>query len=405
VSVDFARKLSARTAPLLVAVVAVVTTSAPTAYYVVRVGELRAQAQQSAEELALRLAREAARRPVLWRYDSAKIAAATQLDHPLARTLVRDADGSEVLSLGQPSGPLVWASRPIPTGGAVWVAQSLAGARRTAGLLLAPFLFIGVALAFALGWLPRRAMFRAEAHIDALVRDLQELNDTLESQVQQRLADLERAYARLAQSEERLRTLSGRALALQESERRTIARDLHDGAGQTLTAVRLQLQLLGEDPRVGRALALVDQAIEEVRAALDRLAPAVLDEVGLVPALTRLCETVSETSGLAVTFDRDPSDELPETDAATEAALYRIAQESLHNTVRHAQARRARVALEHRGGALVLEVEDDGRGFDSTLAPGRGLRGMEERASLLGGRWTLRSKPGRGTRVRVELPR
>lgn len=401
-SVGFARELSARTAPLLVAVVAVVATSAPTAYYVVRVDELKAQASQSAEELARRLAREAARRPALWRYDSAKIAATTQLGYPLARTLVRDADGSEVVTLGQTSsGPLVWASHPIDTGGTVWVAQSLSAARRTAGLLLAPFFLIGLALASALWWLPRRALFAAEGRIDALVSDLEALNATLESQVQARLSDLERAYAQLAQGERRLRELSSRAVALQESERRAIARDLHDGAGQTLTAVRLQLQIAGSDPRVLRAMTLVDEAIDEVRRALDRLAPAVLDEVGLGPALTRLCETVRETSGLAITLE---AEEVGPADAAVEATLYRIAQESLHNSVRHAEAQRARVALRKRTDAIVLEVEDDGRGFDPEEHPGRGLRGMEERAALLGGSWTLRSAPGRGTHVRVEVP-
>ncbi len=397
-SVDFARGLSARTAPLLVAVIAVVTTSAPTAYYVVRVDELRAQAAQSAEELARRLAREAARRPVLWRYDSAKVAAATQLGYPLTRTLVRDGDGSEVLTLGQTADPLVWASHRIATGGTVWVAQSLSAARATAGLLLAPFFLIGLALAWALWWLPRRALFAAEGRIDALVSDLEALNATLESQVQARLTDLERAYARLARSERRLRELSSRAVALQQSERRAIARDLHDGVGQTLTAVRLKLQIAGSD---ARAMALVDQAIDEVRRALDRLAPAVLDEVGLVSALGRLCETVSETSGLTVHFQ---GDDVGDVDAAVEATLYRIAQESLHNAVRHAEAHGARLTLQREDGSLVLEIEDDGRGFDTQEQSGRGLRGMEERAALLGGRWSLRSEPGRGTHVRVELP-
>ncbi|MEM9072515.1 MAG: sensor histidine kinase [Myxococcota bacterium] len=402
-NVGFARRLSLQTTPLLIVLVVLVTVSAPAAYHWVRVGELRTQTTQQARVLARQLAREAARRPVLWRYDSGKLADALQSDHPsIARTIVFDEAGSAVVEFGSDEGALLWTSAPISTGGTVWMAAELRPARLTALGLLIPFVLLGLMLAAALWWLPRRALFEAEAQIRALVSDLESLNRTLESQVQDRVADLERAYASLAERDRRLRDLSSRAALMQEAERRDIARDLHDGAGQTLTAVRLQLQLLPEDQRVGRAVSLLDEAIDEVRRALDSLAPAVLDEVGLGKAVARLCQTVAETSGLHVECVSEGLDAI---DAAIEATAYRIVQEALHNVVRHAEATRADVELAQTPSTLTLVVRDDGRGFaPDEAAAGRGLRGMEERTELLQGTWALTRPKSGGTEVRVNFP-
>lgn len=398
---ELAKRLEARTLPVLLSMVAIVAMSAPTAYYVVRVGEMRAAATITAGEAAVRLGRNAHHRPVLWRYHSAKVVEALYpLPHDVTHVLVLDDQDVEVASTGTVPDAVSWTLSPIPKGaGTVWVAVDLHEARMTAAWLALGFLLLGGVLAFVLWWLPRRALVDAEARIDGVMGDLEALNADLENQVQDRVADLERSYAELAERDRRIRELATKAVAVQESERRAIARELHDGAGQTLTAVRLHLQILDAEG-IDRAVALLDEAINEVRRALETLAPAILEEVGLVPAIERLCATVADTSPVEVEHDlEDPGVDK----AAVEATIYRVAQEALHNIVRHSGAEHASVSLSVDDERITLEVRDDGRGLDGSQH-GRGLRGMVERAELLDGTLRLESSE-RGTRVVLEIPR
>jgi two-component system sensor histidine kinase UhpB len=199
-----------------------------------------------------------------------------------------------------------------------------------------------------------------------------------------------------------------RVLAAQESERVGIARDLHDEVGQLLTGVLLQL-----DAVAGRAAdqrADIDEAQEAVRRALDEvrrisaeLRPEMLEQLGLVSALTELTTTFSRVSGIGVERHFDPS--LPELAPETELALYRIAQESLTNVARHANARHVVVALERGAGSVVLRVADDGRGFQgSTPEQNGGLRSMRERAVLVDGALAVKEGPRGGVEVRLEVP-
>ena len=218
----------------------------------------------------------------------------------------------------------------------------------------------------------------------------------------------ERAQADLRAAYERLRHLTRRFEAAKEEERKRIARELHDDLGPSLTAVIINLQL-GSTERLAEATELVDRIIQQIRDLSLALRPPLLDEMGLVPALKGYLETTAERTGLDLTFRGEPSLEgLP---GEVEITAFRVAQEAITNVVRHARARKVTTSIDRDDGRLVVSVEDDGVGFDvastiGTAATGNavGLLGMTERVSLLGGNLAIESSPGRGTRVRVELP-
>jgi two-component system sensor histidine kinase UhpB len=202
--------------------------------------------------------------------------------------------------------------------------------------------------------------------------------------------------------EEERRQSGRRALAAQEGERRRIALGLHDEVGQVLTGVLLQLDTLGGNADVAETKQAVRQALEEVRRIARELRPELLDELGLVSALTELSSKFAQQSGIEVR--RSFAADLPRLDRDVELAVYRVAQESLTNVARHAAARRVAISLEPGTGSVVLCVEDDGVGLpDGAVNGSGGLRGMRERAVLAGGALTVAT--GRsGVRVRLEVP-
>jgi two-component system sensor histidine kinase UhpB len=206
--------------------------------------------------------------------------------------------------------------------------------------------------------------------------------------------------------EEERRQSSRRALAAQEGERRRIALGLHDEVGQVLTGVLLQLDTLAGGEAVAAGVAetkqTVRQALEEVRRIARELRPELLDELGLVSALTELSSKFAQQSGLDVR--RSFAADLPPLDRDVELAVYRVAQESLTNVARHADARGVAISLEPGAGSVVLSVEDDGVGLpDGAVNGAGGLRGMRERAVLAGGALAV-SNGRRGVRVRLEVP-
>jgi two-component system sensor histidine kinase UhpB len=222
---------------------------------------------------------------------------------------------------------------------------------------------------------------------------------------------LVRAFNAMLDRLEAERRESGRrALAAQEAERQRIARGLHDEVGQVLTGVLLRLDAaadeLGEEKReeIAEMKRDVRQALDEVRRISRELRPEMLEHLGLVSALTELARTFGRVSGIEVDhhFARDVPPVTPE----TELALYRIAQESLTNIARHAGASRVAMSLEPGRESVVLRVVDDGRGFATGLAPEGhgGLRGMRERALLVGATLTIREAPTGGVEVRVDAP-
>jgi two-component system, NarL family, sensor kinase len=216
-----------------------------------------------------------------------------------------------------------------------------------------------------------------------------------------------RLSADLQRSRERLVTA-------REEERRRLRRDLHDGLGPQLASLTLKLEALqnrvAHDPVADALLADVttqmQAAIAEIRRLVYALRPAVLDELGLAAALREVVAQYNQPGPDRVRITMEGPEALPPLSAAVEVAAYRIAQEALTNVVRHAKARSCVVhlALDQAGGALTLEIADDGRGLDRDHGRGVGLASMRERAEELGGTCHIEPMPGGGTRVRVQLP-
>ena len=225
------------------------------------------------------------------------------------------------------------------------------------------------------------------------------------------VAQLVAVFNQMLERLETERRVSGQqALRAQESERARVSRSLHDEVGQVLTGVLLQLDSLAgsRDPGQRRAVEetkrAVRQALEEVRRIARELRPEMLEQLGLVSALTELSRRFTDQSGIPV--ERRFADRLPPLSDEAELAVYRVAQESLTNVARHADASRVELGLEPGANSVVLRVVDDGRGIAEARAlnGNGGLRGMRERALLVSG--ALAVKPARdgGVEVRLEVP-
>ena len=192
----------------------------------------------------------------------------------------------------------------------------------------------------------------------------------------------------LARLETERREATGRVLEAQESERLRIALELHDQVGQELTAVLLGLArvrgMLDESLRrdVEDIQEAVRASLEDVRRIALELRPEALDDLGLVSALAVLCERFGQRTGIAVGQHLD--EQLPELGHEEELVVYRVAQEALTNVARHSGADRAELRMSTRDGNLMVTVSDDGRGIRAGGEPGTGIRGMRERAALIG---------------------
>jgi two-component system sensor histidine kinase UhpB len=217
---------------------------------------------------------------------------------------------------------------------------------------------------------------------------------------------LVRAYNQMLDRLESERRDSGqRALRAQEAERLRIARGLHDEVGQVLTGVLLQLDAVGPGDEVEETKQAVRQALEEVRRIAQELRPEMLEHLGLVSALTELTRKFADQSGIDVS--RRFAARLPQLSDEAEIAIYRVAQESLTNVARHAGASHVEVALESGADSVVLRVVDDGRGLPGLPTPVNGhggLRGMRERALLVGGALAIKRGDAGGVEVRLEVP-
>jgi PAS domain S-box-containing protein len=221
-----------------------------------------------------------------------------------------------------------------------------------------------------------------------------------------------RLFEQVRAGRERLRVLSQRLMEVQEAERRHLARELHDEIGQHLTGINLVLGTVdhlsaeGAVTRLKEVRALVDGLIARVRDVSLDLRPAMLDDFGVLPALSWLFDRYTAQTGIKVAFNHRALEQ--RFTAEQETAVYRIVQEALTNVARHAGVGSVNVEAWADGGILGVSVTDQGAGFDvdAELANGMtgGLAGLRERAMLLGGRLTIESKPGAGTRLIAELP-
>ena len=203
---------------------------------------------------------------------------------------------------------------------------------------------------------------------------------------------------RLAERTSELEQLAGLVLRVQEDERRRIARELHDEAGQVLTAVKIELELDGRHD----AGAMVGRALSQVRALSHLLRPSELDDLGLAPALRALAEDFSARTRIAVQLDLDGAGRrlTPE----VEVVLYRVVQEALTNVAKHAGAAEARVRVASDDHGVELAIEDYGRGADDDARPHLGGLGMRERVAALGGRLTIGPGASGGLRVHADIP-
>jgi signal transduction histidine kinase len=218
----------------------------------------------------------------------------------------------------------------------------------------------------------------------------------------------------LAARQEQVRGLAEHLIQVEEMERRRLGRELHDEAGQSLLYIRLQLEMLERAvPAEHATLAadlrevrgLLETNILEIRRIIGALSPAVLAQLGLAAALRQLVSQLRRRHPARIRLQVSRLARLPE---KTEATVYRLVQECCNNIIKHSSATRVNLSLRSADGVLRLNVEDDGVGFQVEEALAKrdsfGLAGIRERVALLGGRIDIRSSPGKGTKIKIELP-
>jgi signal transduction histidine kinase len=247
---------------------------------------------------------------------------------------------------------------------------------------------------------PDPAPKRPEAALESLRQKQQRLLEGL--------ADSQRQFQHLARS----------VYQVQEGERRRLARELHDGLGQSLTALKHLLATLAAQSgeaapelaaRLESAVGLCADILEDTRALSRLLRPQILDDLGLEPALRWLARSIGESGGPTVEFHSGLDGLVPDPDLAT--LLFRAAQEALANVQKHAAATHAALRLWREPGRLLLSVRDNGRGFEPQRAraaaaagAGSGLTGLADRVRVYDGHMHIQSAPGQGCEVRIEIP-
>jgi PAS domain S-box-containing protein len=263
----------------------------------------------------------------------------------------------------------------------------------------------------------------ARSRLEALAVANRELRREIDRRqaVEESLRKSEQHYSRLLkesrQMQEQLRLLSRQVLTMQEEERKKISRELHDVIAQTLTGINVSLAGLKKqatsDTRslersITRTQRLVQQSVDIVHRFARRLRPTVLDDLGLIPALHAFMKRFKAETGIQVSLSAYAA--VNRLDGEKRTVLYRVAQEALTNVARHAQASLAEVKLQKLDGAVCMTIIDDGKGFpaerrmSSDVGKRLGLLGMGERLEIVGGKFTLTSRPGKGTTVRALIP-
>ena len=221
-------------------------------------------------------------------------------------------------------------------------------------------------------------------------------------------------YRQQAEEREQIRvSLLRKLVNAQEEERKTVARELHDQLGQSLSAALLSVQRncdfsSDKSSRCYDVTARIGEAIDQVHDLARGIRPPTLDEFGLESALEQHITEVASESGIRIDYEHSSPPDADRMSAEVELTLYRITQEALTNVVRHSNSSRASVVLLRRQAGVTLLIEDKGSGFatprDGKPAGGLGLTGIQERAVLLGGKATIVSAPGEGTTVRIQVP-
>ena len=204
----------------------------------------------------------------------------------------------------------------------------------------------------------------------------------------------------------------------QEEERRRISRDIHDGIGQLLTALKFKIEAINlasnmpeREKKVDETKAMLDQVIREVRRVSFNLNPSALTDYGLVPVTKRFCEEASRLSDKKVTFE-NRTGFISRMEKSVETNLYRIIQEAVNNAIKYAKSRDIKVIFSHKAHYLNVEIEDNGAGFDfqkylereNINGSGLGIFNMQERTSFINGTFDINSAIGKGTRINIHLP-
>ena len=269
----------------------------------------------------------------------------------------------------------------------------------------------GLALMIIVNWLILRPLFRPLERLAGRMEEADVLRGGQRVPIESsgEVGALEQAFNTMMERLETERREAGaRALNAQEEERQRIARGLHDEVGQTMTGVLLLLKRLAQDAMqeqhtaLGEAQAAVKASLEDVRRTAQELRPEILDHLGLPSALTNLARTFSVRTGIPV--QRQFALQRPKLDPKIELVLYRVAQEGLTNAARHSGANEVTLTLEHDADSVVLRVLDDGRGFEGNHAEGGGLRGIRERALIVGAAVAIKPAPSGGVEIRLQVP-
>ncbi|MRS63947.1 histidine kinase [Larkinella terrae] len=304
--------------------------------------------------------------------------------------------------------------------------ETLANVEDTRLLEFIIYLFTLLALVFAGWFILRPAVNKFEGIIVQLVeaetrtattnRKLLSLNRALK-ETRQQLFDATRQQYQQQMDEQKLRT--SYLVAGQEEERKRLSRELHDGIGQMLTAIKLQvesfersLNLSPEAKGIKNLMVLknlISQTIQETRNVSNNLMPTVLSDFGLVPAVKMLADTHDKDSKIDIIFHTNLSN--TRLDKSVEIGVYRIAQEAVSNAFRHAEPNQITIDLFEKDNYLHLIVNDDGKGFrihrsrkEDTKRPSQGIHNMNERAVLINGKFKISSAPDKGTKVQVSIP-
>ena len=281
-----------------------------------------------------------------------------------------------------------------------------------------------------------RAALAANVHLGRLNRTLSQRtlelaasNHELKKEILQRqtaeqnLRQSEQHYRELLEQsrrlQEQLRHLSRRILSAQEEERKRISRELHDVIAQTLTGINVRLATLkteatastkGLSQNISRTQRLVEKSVSIIHRFARELRPAVLDDLGLVPALHSHMKDFTKQTGLRIHFTTFTSGAIEGLGSAEQTALYRVAQEALANVAKHAQASRVEVTLQKLPRALCMAIKDNGKSFEvGKVLHARkyrrlGLLGMRERVEMVAGKFAVESASGQGTTIQAQVP-
>lgn len=247
-----------------------------------------------------------------------------------------------------------------------------------------------------------------EARVLSRTAELSDMIQALQSEIAQR----HNAEHRLAQTHMQLRALASHLISIQEEQQKRISREIHDELGQAMTALKIDLAWLNQqvngqpvlEQKIQKMIPLVSDTIATIQRICAELRPGILDDLGLEAALEWLVQEFSERTGLNCKLQIDPEElEMPHDVSVT---LFRICQESLTNVMRHAQAQQVQIRLERVGTEVSLQIQDDGKGIDSSQIHhplSLGLMGMRERVLPWNGTVTIEGRPGYGTTIFVHV--